>query len=242
MHDFFRIVWKWFRWVLLALIIIWLAFFLLNLLSPKFSRYVQDKIILSNYNQDNAVNTDKQPLKVRIYKYFFGGSTDRREDNTTTTTTTNEEDQSTEATTTATTTNTIINFNELPAQADYIFPNTGKKHEILTELKLGDKLYDSNGENVLNNGDTISGKISSNYQSHLSFSIYVYNSDRELLYTIPTDGTFDPNDNYEYLSFATTNYSSYDLGHYNGDGYLAIWTDNPDQVQAIMIAKIKIQD
>lgn len=242
MQNFFAIIWKWFRWVLLGIILIWLIFFLLNLFFPKFSRYVEDKIIYTSSANASDSTKAKIPLKMRIYQSLFGGSKDRREATSTEATSTDDTNStSSDSYTNSYSSNASDYRNTLPAQGNYVFPNTGKKHEVAPQFKFDDNSLTKDGDNLLINGGKITGEVSSNYLSHLDFDIYVYDANRQLLYTIPAHGIFDPN-SYEYLEIEATNYSAFNLGHYSGDGYIAIWTDRPEDINSILISKIKIED
>ncbi|MEA4910624.1 hypothetical protein SDC9_07891 [bioreactor metagenome] len=242
MGNFFKLMWRKGWKFILILAVIWLIYFLITFFYPNTFNFLRNKN--TSKQTYSTIEQVKIPLRYRIYNFFFNNSnlkgfSGRNNVNPTTTEILQEENVDTGPYVWGTETGaTYRNKNFLLAEDLYVYPNI-KKNAVAQNFRFDDVLVKEGGNNILKADTVITGEINTHYLNNPFFNIDIYDAAGSYLYSIYASGRIleeDPN----LLTFSATNIASYNFYGYKGEGFLAIWTDNPE-VESILISKITIE-
>lgn len=119
----------------------------------------------------------------------------------------------------------------------YIYPNLN--NSIARNIRINNILVKKDLNNILANGNIITGDIYASYLSQYFFNIDIYNSAGEYIFSIGANAYTDPKDK-DILHFSAIYRDSQNLSGYKGNGFMVIRTDNT-KVDGILIISVRIE-
>lgn len=246
MKDFFRFLWRKVWGIIFILLFIWLIYFLITFFYPNAFDFLRNKNIKSEFSKiTEIIKQEKTPLKIKIYDFFFNNETLKGFSkafsgiNNMTSTNTEILGNNNEPYILGAGTSTTYRNKDILRKEDlYVFPNT-KENAVAQNFRFDDILVKEDGANILKDGSAITGEINTHYISTPFFMIDLYDVNGYYIYSISASGRIMPEDE-NLLTFSSINHNFLNYYGYKGEGFLVIWTDNPE-VESVLISKIILE-
>lgn len=242
MKNFFKLIWKWAWKILFLILVIWLILVILNFLYPNTFGFLDKK---RTSRQNYYTQEVKVPLRYKIYNTFFKGSINNsfkkyNPFNMATSSGDLEKSKTSEPIILGVPPTSLNNkdMTKLNSEDLYIFPNSSQ-NTVAQNFRFNNLLIKENGINILSPGTIITGEINTHYLVSPYFYIYFYDNEGNYLYNISANGYIDLTNKNLFQITAIYNAGA-NNNNYKGDGFMVIWTDNPE-VESVLISKIIIE-
>jgi hypothetical protein len=119
----------------------------------------------------------------------------------------------------------------------FISANTAKSP--IQKMSINNLLINTYNKNILVDGSIMTGNIFTGFQSQYYFNLNIYDIDGNFLFFIPVSSAKDLK-NIDNSTFYGVYNKNFNYKNYQGDGYMAIYSDDPN-VEGIVLIKILIK-
>ena len=251
MQEFFKKMFFTGLRILAFIFVIWIIYFTINYFSP----HAFDAFRSKSKNDTASTTTDGRPQSFgyKIYDFIFKSKKSSSQNSTTSENLTKKSLWNNDGV------NPVWGENSSNVWGDSAGNNSwggGKSYDRLSfnsgvfvsaninrspvqKMSINNLFINSYSKNILLDGSMISGSIFSSYQSQYYFNINVYDKDGNYLFLIPVSSAKDLS-NGDYSTFNGVYNKNFNYQNYKGDGYMAIFSDDPN-IDGIVLIKITIK-
>jgi hypothetical protein len=248
MKNFFILFWKRGLQILFLILLIWIFYFILNFMFPHMFDFLRGTGNNLNSNSTSSlVNKNNLSWRGRLYNTFFASRANKNytlnSDSLATSTYPKKPSYWDGSSTSSYVWGSEggswggSGTNRLKPTDLYIYPNLN--NSIAQNLRINNILIKKDLNNILVDGNIISGDIAKSYLSQYFFNIDIYNSAGDYIFSIGANAYTDLKDK-DTLHFSAIYRDSQNLSGYKGNGFMVIRTDNT-KVDGILIINIRIE-
>jgi len=223
-------------YVILAVAVVWVIYFILNFIDPTLFNFLR-----ANNSKPTATSTVelKPSLGYRIYNMFFKSNSTAGEEVSTSTASTTPKRNFWDAS------STVVwgggsaqvwggessSQNELQGLT-FVYPNTSTSP--IRGMKINTLLVNENNFNYLPDGAIISGNVYSGFLNSYYFNADIYNENGVFLFSIPITSNYDLNTE-SFSNFYGEYNKNLNARNYKGKGYMIIKSNNQNVSGSVLI-------
>ena len=252
MQEFFKKMFFTGLKILLFIFAIWLIYFLINYFSPHtFDRFRTQNT--KNNTDASSTVVEKKSFGYRMYDLFFKSKTTNIQNATSGEVVKRKslwdsnDDSATWGKDSSSTWGDGMGNNTWGGGISYdklsfsscVFISANIKKSPVQNMSINNLFINTYSKNILVDGSIITGNIFTGFQSQYYFNINVYDKDGNSLFFIPVSASKDLK-NQDNSTFYGVYNKNFNYKNYQGDGYMAIYSDDPS-VDGIVLIKIIIK-